>query len=243
MRDGVDDKGMDLTSVVNCTYSDEESPPDWHNAVWWQGRMWYGQVRGNREQLQSYARFLDVIAHELTHGVTEYSSNLVYQGESGALNESFSDILGIIISNWYTVGADSDVAEWSWQLGAGLGEGGLPLRDLSDPTRTHDPAHMKDYIHTKSDSGGVHSNSNIHNKAAYNVLVATDSAGKRIFKPRDVAILYYLTLVRLTPLATFNKTLQTLLDVAATYFLANPADQQHKLAAIRDAYASVGIAL
>ena len=60
-------------------------------------RMWYGQKLENGK-FSSYSRYLDVIAHELTHGVTQYTSNLVYQGQSGALNESFSDIFGVIIT-------------------------------------------------------------------------------------------------------------------------------------------------
>src|SRR5262249_7704916 len=79
-RDGIDDKGMDLVSIVNCTYDQDESPPEWHNAVWHENKMWYGQDLAATGTLRSFARFLDVIAHELTHGVTEHTSNLVYQG-------------------------------------------------------------------------------------------------------------------------------------------------------------------
>ena len=86
----------------------------------------------------------EVIAHELTHGVTEKSSQLVYRDQSGALNESFSDIFGIIIKNWWEAPIRDDVDTWDWELGPGLGQDG-PLRDLSDPTRTGKPDHMDAY--------------------------------------------------------------------------------------------------
>jgi Zn-dependent metalloprotease len=241
-RDGVDDKGMDLVSVVNCTYAADEPAPQWHNAVWWNNRMWYGQTKDG-STFRSFSRFLDVIAHELTHGVTEYTSGLVYQDQSGALNESFSDIFGIIINNWGRVGPDTDVGTWTWELGSGLGGEGLPLRDLSNPKRTDDPDHMDDYLSTSWDNGGVHTNSNIHNKAAYNVFTATDAQAQRVFPVREVAILYYLCLTRLNSLATFSKTLQVLVDVAETLYAGDLAEQQRKVDHIKEAYQKVGITL
>lgn len=241
MRDGIDDKGMDLVSIVNCTYTEEQAPPEWHNACWYDNRMWYGQDKDDNGNLRSYSRFLDVIAHELTHGITEYTSDLVYRDQSGALNESFSDIFGIIINNWYNVGPDSDVGQWNWELGAGIGPGDLPLRDFSDPKKTNDPDHMDDYLHTPDDNGGVHTNSNIHNKAVYNVLTAQDDQGERVFTPRDVAVLYYLCLIRLGSLAQFSDTLEELVDVATVYYAGDDDERQRKIAAIRDAYGQVGI--
>jgi Zn-dependent metalloprotease len=240
MRDGVDDKGMELISAVNCTYAAHEPAPQWHNAVWWDDRIWYGQLRDD-EKFRSYARYLDVIAHELTHGVTQYTADLVYKDQSGALNESFSDIFGVIINNWYTVGADSSVAGWNWEIGPGLGDNGLPLRDLRDPRRTRDPDHMNQYLKTPLDNGGVHTNSNIHNKAASNVLTATDANGQYAFTVRDVAVLYYLCLSRLSSLATFAEVLQALVDVANTYYAGDPGGPGAKVQSIRDAYQKVGI--
>ncbi|MDP9177769.1 MAG: M4 family metallopeptidase [Gemmatimonadota bacterium] len=241
-RDSIDDKGMDLVSVVNCTYSSAQDPPEWHNAVWHDHKMWYGQNAGPGETLISYSRFLDVIAHELTHGVTEYTSNLVYKNQSGALNESFSDIFGIIIANWDPTDPDRDVGTWTWQLGAGLGSGGKPLRDLSDPTVTGDPDHMDKYLRTTADEGGVHTNSNIHNKAAYNVLTATDDHGARVFRPMEAAELYYLCLSRLSSVAKFSDALQTLVDVASIYFAGDESKRADRIKHITSAYAKVGIA-
>jgi bacillolysin/neutral peptidase B len=111
---------------------------------------------------------------------------------------------------------------------------------MSNPKRTGDPDHMKDYWNTADDCGGVHTNSNIHNKAAYNVLTATDENGQLVFPAREVAVLYYLCLTRLNGLATFSKTLQTLVDVATTYY-PDPAERDKKVKAIKDAYGSVGV--
>ncbi|MDX6716844.1 MAG: bacillolysin [Baekduia sp.] len=243
LRDGIDGKRMALENVVNCTYAADEAPPVWHNAVWYGNRMWYGQAPDASGSLVSFSKHLDVIAHELSHGITEYTANLIYLNQSGALNESFSDIFGIIIKNWDVTdpATGGDVATWDWVIGAGIGHNGGPLRDMSDPTVTGDPAHMDDYLHTTGDSGGVHTNSNIHNKAAYNVLTATDGAGQRIFIPREVAYLYYLGLTRLGRTDEFNDALQAVVDVAMTYYSGNQPDRDAKVAGIRKAYADVGI--
>jgi bacillolysin/neutral peptidase B len=238
-RDSVDNKGMTLISIVNATYPQAEPPPEWHNAVWSNNCMWYGQ-RLENGKFSSYSRYLDVIAHELTHGVTQFTSNLVYQGQSGALNESFSDIFGVIIKNWFAKKWNSPQG-WDWEIGSGLGQGGLPLRDLSDPRRTADPDHMNSFLWTRADSGGVHTNSNIHNKAAYNLITAKDANGNYLFAPEESAVLYYLCLVRLNSQATFSKVLQVLIDVANTYYAGNPPERDRKIEAITNAYHDVGI--
>jgi bacillolysin len=240
-RDSIDDKGMDLVSIVNCTYDQHEPPPEWHNAVWYDKKMWYGQYRDAGGTLRSFARFLDVIAHELTHGVTESTSNLVYQGQSGALNESFSDIFGIIVANWDFTNPGKDVGTWNWELGAGLGPNGQPLRDLSNPKATGDPDHMKDYVNTNRDNGGVHTNSNIHNKAAYNLLTAVDAHDTRVFTPTEVAVLYYLCLSRLSSRATFQDVLHDLVAVASIYYAGDPVKKADRVGRINAAYQAVGI--
>jgi len=241
-RKGVDNQGMALISMVNCLQKPDPTRV-LRNAFWWKGRMWYGQDRDQNGTLHSMARYLDIIAHELTHGVTETTAGLVYANQSGALNESFSDIFGVIINNWYTQGADSDVATWNWEIGPNWNGVGRPLRDLSQPQRTGMPDHMQKFLKTFDDYGGVHTNSNIHNKAAHNVLTALDAQGLRVFKPREVAILYYLTLTHLPPQPTFAKVLQVLCDVAATLHAGDADQRQRKLTALRSAYSAVGIAI
>ncbi len=241
-RDGIDDKGMDLISIVNCTYSLMGDPPEWHNAIWDPDNhcMWYGQSKDENGKLQSYSRFMDVIAHELTHGINEFTADLIYQDQSGALSESFSDIFGVIINNWYQVGPDSDVRRWNWEIGAGLGENGKPLRDMSNPKRTGDPDHMNDYLDTQRDFGGVHTNSNIPNKAAFLVLTSLDENGQPVFLPHDIAVLYYLCFYRLGCRATFSDVPEALVDIAKSYWAGDNTLNQ-KIKYIEEAYHGVGI--
>ena len=245
IRRGVDDQGTELVNVVNCISTQDQPAPDWDNAVWWKGKMWYGRRSEDKKhgKFRSYARYLDIIAHELTHGVTETTSNLVYRDQAGALNESFSDIFGVIINNWVRLGADSDPRTWKWEIGPGLGEkAGKPLRNMKDPRVTGDPDHMDLYqnLPPDDDFGGVHTNSNIHNKAAYNLLTKTNGKKALVLPPREVARLYYFTLQRLDRVATFTDVLETMLDVAKTVY-PDPDEAAPKMAAIRKAYADVGI--
>ncbi|MCW6006457.1 M4 family metallopeptidase [Micromonospora sp. CPCC 205371] len=246
-RDGIDDKGMALISLVNTTAASMQEPPALLNAFWWQGRMWYGQIMRDG-RLVSLSRYLDIIAHELTHGVIDTTSGLVYATQSGALNESFADIAGVIISNWYTAPDRADVRTWSWDIGPGLRPDGRPLRDFADPTKLGHPAHMRDFRRLRpgeqpnpgNDNGWVHFNSNIHNKAIHNLLTMT-SNGSTVFTVEDVAILTYLAMTRLAPRATFTAALAAVVDVARTYFGGDP-QRDAKIAAIREAYQLVGIA-
>lgn len=245
-RDGIDDQGTNLISQVNTTYAQQEPPPALLNAFWWDGRMWYGQIRRDG-RLVSLSRWLDVIGHELTHGVIESTSALEYVTQSGALNESFADAAGVIISNWYTAADPEDVDTWNWEIGPGLLTGGRPLRDFADPTRRNQPAHMDGFRALRpgeqpsdaNDNGWVHHNSGIPNKAVHHLLTMSRN-GSRIFTVTDVALLTYLGMARLTPFATFSQTRQSLVDVAQTYF-GGSADKKDKIDAIKEAYELVGI--
>jgi Zn-dependent metalloprotease len=246
-RDGIDDQGMTLLSLVNVTAASMEAPPTLLNAFWWDGRMWYGQIRRG-DRLVSLSRYLDVIGHELTHGVVESTSKLVYQTQSGALNESFADVAGVIINNWYTAADRHDVSTWSWEIGPGLRRDGRPLRDFADPSRLGHPDHMDKFRALApgevpgrgNDQGWVHFNSSIHNKAVHNLLTL-EKNGARAFTVEDVAVLTYLGMARLTPRATFTDALQAVVDVAQTYF-GGHVDKKSKVDAVREAYQMVGIA-
>ena len=236
-RDGIDDKGMKLISVVNVYSSNRNplAPPQWGNAVWWQGKMWYGEENG-----QSFAKYLDVIAHELTHGVTETSSALIYRDLQGALNESYSDIFGVIIANWFP-GKPNSLTTWKWEIGAGLGNGGGPIRNFANPAAAGQPDHMNQYNPMSSDNGGVHVYSGIHNKAIYNLLAATDTIGNPAFATRDLVFLLYLTLTRLTRMSDFGDSRRTLENVTGVYYEADTAARAARLAAIAKAFDAVGI--
>lgn len=125
----------------------------------------------------SYGPFssaLDLVAHEYTHAITDVEAGLEYQGETGALSESFSDVFASII--------DPD-----WQIGEDIKTPGIPgdaERDLSNPALYGQPAHMNDYVNTSDDNGGVHINSGIPNKAFYNIAsqIGRDKAAKIYYR-------------------------------------------------------------
>ncbi|KRA84480.1 M4 family metallopeptidase [Altererythrobacter sp. Root672] len=237
-RDGIDDKGMALVSVVNVWASSGGSPqPDWGNAAWWKGKMWYGQENG-----QSFAKYLDIIAHELTHGVTETSSKLIYRRLSGALNESYSDIFGIAIANWWP-GAPNPVSTWTWQMGVGLGPGGGAMRDFANPAAAGQPDHMNQYqvLPISFDQGGVHIYSGIHNRAIHLLMTAQTPTGDAAFPIEELMLLLYLTLTRLTPTSEFGDSRRTLENVVGVYHASDPLTLAVRKQAIADAFGAVGI--
>jgi Zn-dependent metalloprotease len=200
--------------------------------------MIYGQ-RKVGGALRSYALALDVVAHELLHGLTENTARLEYRFESGALNESYSDIFGIIVANRGVQNLD----DWNWEIGEDLTETGIPLRDMRDPTKYAQPAHMQDFVRLpeSDDHGGVHTNSGIHNKAAFNVLNAKTASGSNLFTPVDVARLYYVALVvHLSRTSSFNDCLAGVILAAKSMFASDP-QLQEKLDGIKNAYSAVGI--
>jgi bacillolysin/neutral peptidase B len=237
LRNGLDDEGGKIVSSINCVR--RPGIQEWRNAAWIGTQMVYGQ-RVVDGVLRSYAVARDVVAHEIFHGVTEHSARLEYFGESGALNESYSDIFGILISNL----GEPDVGRWSWQIGEELDGTGLPLRDLSDPTRCNQPAHMDDYremeMTAAGDWGGVHTNSGIHNKAAYNLLTARDG-GAYLLDPETVAKLFYLTLTeQLSRTSGFSDSRRGS-ELVARSLLRSDERREEKLAAIGKAFADAGI--
>jgi Zn-dependent metalloprotease len=242
-RNGIDNLGGALISSVNCI-SGRYSPDgkQWNNAAWYRGQMVYGQknINGN---LRSYAVGIDVVAHEIFHGVTNHTARLEYAAQSGALNESYSDILGVIISNY----EEKDISKWNWEMGEDLNQAGVPLRDFHYPTQYGQPAHMDDYqdlpMTPKGDWGGVHINSGIHNYAAYKIMTATNSQNKLLFTADLLAALFYLALTQyLTRNSEFPESRQALETVAQTLFRNDPINaKKAKLQAISDAFDAVGI--
>jgi Zn-dependent metalloprotease len=183
-RNSLDDAGMSLISSVHVGEADGSGkfqPMD--NAFWDGSQMAYGD--GDGEVFQRFTRSLDVVGHELTHGVQSFTSNLLYRGESGALNEHLSDVFGILVRQWRR-GETAEKA--SWLIGSDVlvpAKTRRGIRDMEHPGTAYvdDPAlgtdpqpdHM-DRIYTgHADSGGVHINSGIPNRAF--VLVAQAIGG------------------------------------------------------------------
>ena len=157
-RDSIDDQGMPLHGWVHYGF-------EYDNAFWDGEQM----VFGDGKMFDRFTKSLDVIGHELTHGVTEHEAGLQYLNQSGALNESVSDVFGSLVKQ-YKLGQAADEADWL--IGADLVKPGFPgkaLRSMAEPGTAWDgdnqPAHMDGYVQTMSDNGGVHTNSGIPNKA------------------------------------------------------------------------------
>ncbi len=154
-RDSIDNGGMTLSATVRFVPAGEQAPYD--NAFWDGSRMYFGDgIVAD-----------DVVAHELTHGVTDYESALVYQNQSGAINESFSDMWGEWIDLTNTLG--NDAAEVRWEIGEDLTAIGGTLRDMQDPPAYYCPDTMSSsyYYNGTDDNGGVHTNSGVGNKLCY----------------------------------------------------------------------------
>jgi hypothetical protein len=161
----------------------------------------------------------DVIGHELTHGVTQYSANLGYHGENGALNEHISDSFGIMIKQ-FLLGQSAN--ESNWFIGEGLFTSnvhGKAIRSMAAPGTAYDdpilgrdpqPSHMRNYVETSEDNGGVHINSGILNYAFY--LAATEVGGMTW---NVVGRLWYVTLTEyLQPNAGFRDFAQATVNAA-----------------------------
>jgi bacillolysin len=152
-RDSYNNAGAALNSYV-CYGT------NYQNAFWDGSRMTYGD---------GFAAADDVVAHELSHGVTEYASGLIYSYQSGALNESYSDIFGEAVD--LTNSSGSDGSSVRWDMGEDIPGIGA-IRDMADPGRFGDPdrTNSSNYYCGSGDSGGVHINSGVPNKA-YTLLV------------------------------------------------------------------------
>lgn len=171
-RNSLDGNGMRLDSTVHYQRS-------YDNAFWDGRQMVYGD--GDGELFNRFTAALDVIGHELAHGVTQYTSNLNYSGQSGALNESYSDVFGSLVKQRRR---NQTAAEADWLVGQGLFTSrvqGTALRSMKEPGTAYDdpvlgkdpqPAHMRDYVSTLEDNGGVHINSGIPNHAFFLTAVA-----------------------------------------------------------------------
>jgi len=176
-RNSINNRGQALRATVHY---DE----DYDNAFWNGRRMIFGD--GDGVHFNRFTISVDVIGHELTHGVTGSERNLEYQGQSGALNESISDIFGSLVKQ-YSQPTRQTVDQADWLIGAGLFTErvqGAALRSMKAPGTAFDdpvlgkdpqPAIMADYVDTASDNGGVHINSGIPNRAFY--LAASSFGG------------------------------------------------------------------
>jgi len=148
-RNSIDNAGYKLLSYVHYN-------TNYNNAFWDGLRMTYGDGNGTTFTILTA---LDVCGHEITHGLTSNTSNLTYSNESGALNESFSDIFGTLIENY------GRPTQWDWKIGEDMTPGGQGIRNMSNPNQFQDPdTYLGTYWYTgTNDNGGVHTNSGVSN--------------------------------------------------------------------------------
>jgi Zn-dependent metalloprotease len=237
-RNSLDNKGMTLISSVHV------AEVDWlgqfvpmSNAFWNGQQMAYGD--GDGKIFQRFTRSLDVVGHELTHGVQSFTSNLTYSGQSGALNEHFSDVFGILVRQWKN---GETAVKASWVVGAGvmvLTPTRRGIRDMEKPGTAFvndpdigtdpQPAHMSKLYTGPRDRGGVHINSGIPNRAF--VLAAQALQGNAW----DVAgRIWFETLLQLTTSSQFLDCAKLTVQVAGAHGAAAKT-------AVRAAWKQVGI--
>ncbi len=158
----MDGKGMPVISNVHFGKA-------YNNAYWDGDEMTYGD--GDGIEFHNFAGAIDVVAHELTHGVTQFLGNLEYYSQPGALNEHFSDVFGTLVKQRYL---GQEPSEGDWLIGDQIVASGFPgiaIRSLKAPGTANEfdrqPAHMKNYYTGEEDRQGVHINSGIPNRAFY----------------------------------------------------------------------------
>lgn len=205
-RNSIDNLGMNQIHNVHFGTS-------YMNAFWDGLQMNYGD--GDGAIFTDFTQDPDVIGHELTHGVTQHTAGLVYQGQSGALNESMSDVFGTVIQQFID-GTTADNSDWLIGNGImGPDLYGEALRSMKAPGTAYDnylmgkdpqPDHMTRYYFGSDDNQGVHINSGIPNKVFY--LVSMDVGTEK------AALIWYSTLQRLWPNALFNDFAFMLADSA-----------------------------
>ena len=231
-RNSIDNLGMDL--ILNVHFG-----VDYMNAFWDGDEMTFGD--GDGAIFTNFTKSLDVVAHELAHGVTQFTADLDYYSQSGALNEHFSDVFGSAITQ-AVQGQDAGGSDWligDEIMGPDLY--GEALRSMKAPGNAYDnqllgkdpqPAHMRDYYSGPTDNRGVHINSGIPNKAFYLVAMAigTDKA----------VLIWYDALQKLWPTATFNDAVDVIVESARQL----TKDGQVPLGStqtVRSAFAEVGL--
>lgn len=233
-RDSVDGNGLPLASTVHYGTLYE-------NAFWAGDRLVFGD--GDGQVFNRFTLSLSVIAHELVHGVTQFTADLVYEGQSGALNESVSDVFGALVEQHAN---GQSVTDATWLIGEGLFTDqveGRALRSLRAPGTAFnddilgkDPqvGSMADFIVTEDDNGGVHLNSGIPNRAFY--LVADALGGRAWESPGQI---WYDTLTsgELDRRVDFAGFAAATLRAAERRFGRSSAEED----AVRTAWETVGV--
>jgi bacillolysin len=248
-RRGLDGNDLPIRSIVNPARRSDYArlervyPEFFTNAFWYSPAriMVYGVGAPSPVDGQSWnhvAGSLDVVAHELTHGVTQFSSNLVYQGESGALNEAFSDIMSACVQFYF------DYPSANWIVGDEIVVPG-GIRSLQNPFAFRDPDHYNIRYTGSLDNGGVHINSGIPNHAFF---LAVEGGTNRFSQQRVTGVgraslekvekAFFRAFTRmLTPRASFADARAATIQSARDLYGASDAS----VTAITQAWSAVGV--
>lgn len=234
-RDSIDGKGLELVSSVHYGVG-------FDNAFWDGAQMVYGDGSGHLFVEGGLTKAIDVIGHEMAHGVTQHTARLRYGSQPGALNESISDVFGSLVKQ-YKLGQNADEADWLIGQGALVPQLGTALRSMGEPGTAFkgdpQPAHMDDYVDLpddndpRNDNGGVHINSGIPNHAFY--LAATAIGGHAWEKAGRI---WYAALTeRLQPDSDFHSAAEATAEVAGELFDRGGPEQE----AVERAWQQVGV--
>ena len=240
-RDSIDGNGARLDSTVHYRVG-------YDNAFWNGQQMVYGagdeDMPVDQRLFNRLTLAIDVTGHELTHAVTQFTANLIYQGQSGALNESMSDVFGSLVKQR---NKGQTAAEADWIIGEGLFTprvNGTGIRNMKQPGTGYNdpvlgkdpqPGHMKDYVQTQADNGGVHINSGIPNRAFY--VTAFNIGG---FAWEKAGQIWYVTLQsKLSQSANFVTAAAKTYEAARDLYGQGSLEQQ----AVKAGWAEVGIAV
>jgi Zn-dependent metalloprotease len=235
-RDSIDNRGMRLDGYVHYDM-------DYNNAFFDGTEMVFGS--GDGQIFGSFTRSVDVIGHELTHGVTQFTAGLNYSNQSGALNESISDVFGSLVKQWVNH-QTADQADWL--IGAelfapGFDAGGLgALRSMKSPGEAYDndqmgkdpqPDNISKYVQLPDtdvgDNGGVHTNSGIPNKAFYETAIRI--GGYAWEAPGQI---WYESLKASNPDTQFQDFADTTYAKAGELYRVGSPEQQAVVAAWRE---------
>jgi bacillolysin len=252
-RRGLDDRNIEVIGIVHplaradfARYTAETRNTFINNALYiGDGYMIYGD--GDGRVFNYLAGGLDVVAHELSHGVTDYSSQLEYQDEPGALNEAFSDIMAASMEFFYQpVGSAPQRADWLIAEDVTLVSPGY-LRSLNNPSAVGDPDHysLRQFIGTDTDNGGVHFNSTIVSHAFYlavaggrNRVSGITVAGVGLANIERMEKIFYRAFVFfLGPHSRFSDARAATLQAAADLYGANSNER----AQVQQAWTAVGV--
>jgi Zn-dependent metalloprotease len=238
-RNSIDGNGKRLDSTVHYRTG-------YDNAFWDGEQMVYGDgdedLPADERLFNRFTIAIDIIGHELTHGVTQFEAKLQYFQQPGALNESMSDVFGSLVKQYQS---QQIASEADWIIGEGLftsNVNGVGIRSMKAPGTAYDdpvlgkdpqPGHMRDYVNTISDNGGVHINSGIPNHAFY--VTALELGG---FAWERAGHIWYVTLKdRLTATSRFQDCANLTYQVAGELYGAGSIEQQ----AVKKGWDAVGL--